>query len=54
MTQTKAFATRLDPKLIRALKIQAAERGLLLQTAVAQALRQWLKSDPNDRSGTEN
>lgn len=44
MTQMKAFATRLDPRLIRAVKMQAAERGVLVQAAVTQALCQWLES----------
>lgn len=53
MVAMKAFATRLDPRLIKAVKMQAAERGLLVQVAVTQALCQWLKSSSEEPGAGE-
>ena len=41
------FSARLDPELLRQVKIAVATRGTTLQAATAEAFLLWLEKDPS-------
>ncbi|EKT82364.1 hypothetical protein ACVH9Z_08315 [Rhodococcus opacus] len=43
-TKLPQFSARVDPELLRQVKIEVATRGTTLQAATAEAFRLWLSS----------
>lgn len=43
-TNSRQFSARVDPELLRQVKIEVATRGTTLQAATAEAFKLWLSS----------
>lgn len=52
-TKFPQFSARVDPELLRQVKIEVATRGTTLQAATAEAFRLWLSSEVTDRGQPE-